>query len=324
MFALVVRSLEGAGEYLLMQELDVFSGLCEACPANSVSPAGAEGESSCTCRAGSLSTPVSDRVPSTLRERAVVVEPKRAQLAALAGRNTTLVDLKTGGTGWRLVRFLPPTSTTWYSGNDNLVGTAVRGTAYNYVSEWSTLFGEFDEFCFSTSNFRYWLQCTKTAAIGVSGATPYGEAGRNVMRSSANANPHTVTFYHRSGVLVDPIISVSSYQTDLLYLENGASATGTLMQVDGGMNVWVRSSGNKPAVSPTGGPGGGGMLTFDRTQAQFLDGGARTFNIQSNGGFTLVAVVKFTGAVAAFERIIEFSDNAGEPSCSNLEWGNRI
>jgi len=42
------------------------------------------------------------------------------------------------------------------------------------------------------------------------------------------------------------------------------------------MNVWVRRSGtaNQPAVALTAGPGGGPALTFDRAQAQFLDGGA--------------------------------------------------
>jgi len=79
------------------------------------------------------------------------------------------------------------------------------------------------------------------------------------------------------------------------------------------MNVWVRSSANKPAVAPTAGPGGGSALTFDRTLSQSLDGGARTFNIASNGGFTLVAVVKFTGATtnAFAERLIDFGNGQG-------------
>ena len=83
------------------------------------------------------------------------------------------------------------------------------------------------------------------------------------------------------------------------------------MVADGGLHVWVRSSGNKPAVSLTGGPGGRGMLTFDRAQAQFLDGGARTFNIQSNG-FTVVAVVMFTGTAVDgnYESVFDFTSGA--------------
>ena len=83
---------------------------------------------------------------------------------------------------------------------------------------------------------------------------------------------------------------------------------------NGGMNVWVRSSASKPAVSPTGGPGGGGMLTFDRTLSQFLDGGARKLNVASNGGFTFVSVMKFTGSAGAHERLIDFGNAASSDS----------
>ena len=68
----------------------------------------------------------------------------------------------------------------------------------------------------------------------------------------------------------------------MLYGENSDPSTPerrVSISIDGGLNVWVRSSTNKPAVSATGGPGGGGMLTFNRAQSQLLDGGARTFNI---------------------------------------------
>ena len=37
------------------------------------------------------------------------------------------------------------------------------------------------------------------------------------------------------------------------------------------------------------------VVEFDRTHGQHLDGGAHTLNIDSNGGFTLVVVVQFTG-----------------------------
>jgi hypothetical protein len=51
-----------------------------------------------------------------------------------------------------------------------------------------------------------------------------------------------------------------------------------------------------PAYNAQGGPLGKGHVSFDRTQTQYLDGGARTFNIASNGGFTVVAVVRFRGS----------------------------
>jgi len=294
---------------------------CAACPVHAVSGQGSVGEDACQCTTGSLSTAISARVPREVRARAVVVQPARAQLAALAGRNTTLVDLKTGGTGWRLVRYLPPTSAGWYSGNDNLAGVLPRGTAYNDFSEWSALFGVFDEFCFSTANFAHWLQCKRNQAVG----SFYDHSvGRDVLRSSISpAASYTAKWVYQSGSgsPADPLIGLrdrgqTPYNTETgdrtLYTENAFSQTGhyslVSIPLDGGMNVWVRMNRNKPAVSPTGGPGGGGMLTFDRMQGAFLDGGAHTFNIASNWGFTLVAVVKFTGGVSGWERIIDFGN----------------
>ena len=39
-----------------------------------------------------------------------------------------------------------------------------------------------------------------------------------------------------------------------------------------------------------------GLVQFEREQQQFLDGGARQFNLKSGGGFTAVMVVKFADA----------------------------
>jgi hypothetical protein len=66
-----------------------------------------------------------------------------------------------------------------------------------------------------------------------------------------------------------------------------------------------------PAYFAQGGPFGKGHVRFDRTQTQYLDGGARTFNIASNGGFTVVAVVRFSGS-GLWEKIIDFGNNAGD------------
>jgi hypothetical protein len=60
-----------------------------------------------------------------------------------------------------------------------------------------------------------------------------------------------------------------------------------------------------PVYNALGGPQGKGHVTFDRAQSQYLDAGARTLNIATNGGLTIVAVVRFTGTVGDFERIID-------------------
>jgi hypothetical protein len=70
-----------------------------------------------------------------------------------------------------------------------------------------------------------------------------------------------------------------------------------------------------PVYNALGGPEGQGHVTFDRAQSQYLDAGQRTMNIATNGGLTIVAVVRFTGTIASWERIIDLSSR---PSNNNL------
>ena len=68
-----------------------------------------------------------------------------------------------------------------------------------------------------------------------------------------------------------------------------------------------------PVYNALGGPQGKGHVTFDRTQSQYLDAGPRTLNIATNGGLTIVAVVRFTGTVAYAEygeRIIDLGSGS--------------
>ena len=73
--------------------------------------------------------------------------------------------------------------------------------------------------------------------------------------------------------------------------------------------------GTVPTYSATGGPNGNGHVSFNRANSQFLDAGSRTFNIATNGGFTIVTVVRFTGTVGSWERIIDFGSG---PETSNV------
>jgi len=56
--------------------------------------------------------------------------------------------------------------------------------------------------------------------------------------------------------------------------------------------------------STAGPPGSKGAVTFDRVFSQYLDSGTHTFNVATNGGFTIVSVVKFSvpGEAAMGER----------------------
>jgi len=152
----------------------------------------------------------------------------------------TVVEQKTGVSGWRLVRFLPPTATAWHPVNDNLAGTTTYGTAYNYTNAWSIPFGTFDEFVFGTLNLQYWMQITKTEAIGAT----YSGVSRNIIKSSFSSTPYTAIQYNRgSGYPEDPWFSIRDHPTDIVYGENTTGGSSlSLVSVDGGMGVWVRNS----------------------------------------------------------------------------------
>jgi hypothetical protein len=162
----------------------------------------------------------------------------------------TVVEQKTGVSGWRLVRFLPPTATTWHPVNDNLAGTTTYGTAYNYTNAWSIPFGTFDEFCFGTLNLQYWMRITKTAAIGAT----YEGANRSIISSSFSSTPYTALQYYRAGNPEDPWMSIRDHGTggaaaQIVYGENSTTANiPLLIPVDGGMGVWVRNSAETLAL----------------------------------------------------------------------------
>jgi hypothetical protein len=72
-------------------------------------------------------------------------------------------------------------------------------------------------------------------------------------------------------------------------------------------------AGSRPVYNALGGPWGKGHVTFNGAQSQFLDAGIRTLDIASNGGFTIVAVVRFKGyiGVGEYESIIDFANGTG-------------
>jgi hypothetical protein len=69
------------------------------------------------------------------------------------------------------------------------------------------------------------------------------------------------------------------------------------------------------SYSSQGGPMGQGYVSFNRQESDFLDTGTRTFNFASNGGLTIVTVVRFVGSPGNWERIVDFG---------NGMWDNNI
>ena len=130
--------------------------------------------------------------------------------------------------------------------------------------------------------------------------------------------PHIVNLDHLAPT------SASDHISDCLCNE-GYTSEGDLALVDRTFLALVPASSPKlaspstrdqnaigslvlPAFSAGGGPEGKGAVRFTRAQEQYLNGGKHTFKIATNGGLTVIAVVRFVNPSAAWERIIDFGN----------------
>jgi hypothetical protein len=75
-----------------------------------------------------------------------------------------------------------------------------------------------------------------------------------------------------------------------------------------------------PVYNALGGPQGQGHVTFNRAQSQYLDAGPRTLNILTNGGLTIVAVVRFTGDPGYQERIVDLGSGEDTNNLFLCRW----
>jgi hypothetical protein len=100
-------------------------------------------------------------------------------------------------------------------------------------------------------------------------------------------------------------IAITNLNLDLINVSNATAVSD--------WNGYAQATaGNRPVYYDRGGyTNDMGYLNFDRANSQHLNGGARTLNIATNGGLTIVALVKFTGTVSSFERIIDFGNGQG-------------
>jgi hypothetical protein len=211
-----------------------------------------------------------------------------------------LAQLKTGVGGWRIVRYLPPTSrTSWYPVNDNLSGTLTIGNAYSYDNFWTVPFGTFDEFVFGTFNMNYWLQVSKEQAVG----TNYTNSSRTIIKSSISNSPYNANWYNRgSGAPEDPWIGLRSHGAgggnvnnpekggDLILYGEGSFGHGhwSLPSIykDGGMCVFVRQSTKGIIYSAVGGGGGGSRNNTGNSS----NGGGSGGNGHANGEANIVSI----------------------------------
>ena len=152
-------------------------------------------------------------------------------------------QLKTGVGGWRIVRYLPPNLGRWYQGDYISTSTftiPTIGTPYNYTNEWAVSFGTFDEMIFGTFDMTYWLQCLKTSVLGT-----YDNGARPIIKSSERNYAHSINWYNRTGVSVDPFISINNHTATpnlIVYADNNSPDHSSLLNAYGGMCVLVRDS----------------------------------------------------------------------------------
>ncbi len=76
------------------------------------------------------------------------------------------------------------------------------------------------------------------------------------------------------------------------------------------ISTWNGYTGaNNPTYINSNGPVfDTGYVNFTRASSQHFNGGSRTLNITSNGGFSAVAMVFFSGTAGAWERIFDFAN----------------
>ncbi len=86
----------------------------------------------------------------------------------------------------------------------------------------------------------YWLQCLKTSVLG-----DYSDVARPVIKSSERNYAHSVKWYNRTGVSVDPFISINDHTANpnlMIYADNNSTDHSSLLNAYGGMCVLVRDS----------------------------------------------------------------------------------
>ena len=148
--------------------------------------------------------------------------PTKVELWVLAEKKATTPFEELFGEGWTMIKHLPGGSTSWFPGNDNLLG--YEGT----------------EFLFTTGDYSRWLICDQTE---VNGGT-YSGTARTIKRSSISESSYTAIWYNRgSSKPEDPYISLEDHTVSLqnktmMYGENSREA-GSLID-SSGMYVYIR------------------------------------------------------------------------------------
>lgn len=111
-------------------------------------------------------------------------------------------------------------------------------------------------------------------------------------------NPRDNTAFHNN------MNSYAAASLDLRFLQNQPHNTNI-----SNWNGYAQStSSNQPLYFSYSGFENNGFVQFDRTASDHLNGGSKTLNINTNGGFTTMVFMRFTGTTVAWERIFDFGN----------------
>lgn len=100
-----------------------------------------------------------------------------------------------------------------------------------------------------------------------------------------------------SGSLGSPVVAFDA--RNLI----GATVGNSISQLN---NFVQNTVGNMPTYSTSSSFKDIPYMSFNRSSSQHFNGGSKTLNIATNGGFTALALVRFTGSVGSSERIFDF------------------
>ena len=185
-----------------------------------------------------------------------------------------------------------PAAGNWFSGDDDLAGSLTIPTPQvTYAAqqaggdtEWTKLFGAFDEYVISTGDRLEWMRFTK-AELGTQGDYASQNLATGITRTvlQSHLSPEgtsTVYWLWRDGQTMDPFISYGTH-TDgkILYGEAGNSYNlDALASAQLGINVFVRLGPFVPAACTDSLPTG-----FDDTRTD----GCYVVRASTSGGSTV-------------------------------------
>ena len=174
--------------------------------------------------------------------------------------------------------------------------------------------------CTATNDLNQWIQMDAGQSKVIHGVVTQGRA------PNIYGNTHWVTSYFIQ-VSIDGVTWLAGESYSTTCVDSGPWSWGGSSVVCGRFVALVLqdppkfasgSTRNSAAVGSTplpsynalGGPQGNGHVTFEANKPQYLELGVRTLQIASNGGLTIVAVVRFNSFGSSWEKILCMGDGA--------------